>query len=52
MKNEAIDKTLDGLYSQFGELCRSNGLVTRFLRWLVLKEIKKLERLKEVKKDA
>lgn len=51
MKNEAIDKTLDGLYSQFGKLCQSDGLGTRFLRWIVLKEIKKLERLKEVKQE-
>ena len=47
--DRGANKTLNGLYSQYGKI-HGNDMISRFCRWILLKQIKKLER--EIKKEG
>jgi len=49
--DKMVDKTLDGLYHEYSKI-NGTGLLSRFGRWILLKQIKRLEKEKEVKTDA
>jgi len=53
MLDKMSDKTLDNLYSQYGNI-QGNGMIARFFRWIILKQIHKLEKekTKEEKTNA
>jgi len=52
LTDKIVEARLESLYKQYGVLSCKDGLMSRFLRWYILREIKRLEKFKGVDNEC